>query len=595
MATRFRALAVPVDVSTGDRRRIGEGALTHQTLPMPGRWVREDVGAHDGAITVASLTDVQTDGDQIWLTGHWFDDVDEEKMPRLAQDVAEAMHLAREGVLGFSVDLDDIEAVPVRKGSAQAATEDDLISDEDVELLITKGRMRAATLVDIPAYAETNHTIQFLESEDDEAVSEPDDEADPNPTLAVTAALSGDVNLPVGDREWTWDGAAVEKRVFGAYSDKDGKIDKSRAGRAFLWVEGDGTKRKDYKLPFADIVDGKLTIIPRAIGHKDSGHGVPYADIPEAGKKAIESRVCSLYAKVRKKYADWPECPFDRAKAAASEHSALTASRGGLLSFDAFTPPVKVERLMPITYDWERGIAYGHIAPWGLCHEGVMESCLLAPKDSTGDYREFHAHRVETDQGTVYAGRITAGGRHPETHDGITAHHVRHHHDDMVTVAYVHAREDEFGIFVCGPIVAGLDSETRQLLSRRKVSADWRETVDGLSMIEVLALGPGPTAVSEPGFPVKVAFSGGRQVALVASLMPAVTLDVRAGQTITADMVRALDMGEAFKTAYHTIKAEEAAETQHAAEAMRLRGELAAVMSADACRARDELARAIGA
>lgn len=594
MATRFRALAVPVDVSTGDRRRIAEGALTHQQLPMPGRWVREDKGAHDGAVAVASVTDVQADGDQLWLTGHWFDDVDEKKTPRLSEDVAEAMHLAREGVVGFSVDLDDIEAVPVRKGTEEAATGDDLINDGDVELLITKGRMRAATLVNIPAYAETNHTIQFLESEDDEAVSEPDDEPNPEPEMAsITASVSGDTNLPVGERDVDWDAATATKRIFDAYSDKDGKIDKSKASKAFLWTDGDGSERGYYKLPFADIVDGKLTIIPRGVAAAAGGRGVRRTDLPADAKKAIEGKICSLYAKIEKKYDDWPKCPFDRAEAAAKEHASLTASIETLFSAAAFIPPIKVNRLMPITYDWDRGIAYGHIAPWGICHEGIPGSCVLAPKDG-GDYRQFHAHRIETDEGTVYAGRITAGGRHPDTDDGITAHHVRHHHDEMTTVAYVRASEDEFGIFVCGPIVPMLDERTRQILSRRKVSADWRETVDGLSMIEVLALGPGPKALSEPGFPVRVGFAAGRQISLVASLMPAAFLDTRASQVITADMVRSLDMGEAFKVAYREIKSEEKEESERAAEAMRLRVELASVMSADAAKARDDLARALG-
>lgn len=603
MGTRYRALAAPVDVSTGDQRRFAADQITADELPMPLRSAREDIGAHDGAVVVGKIDGLEITPDEIWVEYEMFDDIDPARMPRLAEDVAEAMTLMDAGVVGLSVDLDDYEAAIVKEGTSEPVTPE-MMDDPDaaVEMLITKGRIRSATLVAIPAFAETKGSIQRLGSvEDDEAVSEPDDEPDANPELALVAAVSGDTSLPVADRGLAWDGPGAAKRVFDAYSDASGKVDKSRAGRAFLWVDGDGSERGQYKLPFADLVDGKLTIIPRGVAATAGGRGVDSTD--GVDKKALKSRICALYAKIRKTYDDWPECPFEGSKAAAegmaslaaaAEHEALTASTGALFSVDAFTPPVEINRLTRITYDWELGIAYGHVAPWDLCHEGIAGSCVLAPKDSDGAYRQFHAHRVETDEGTIYAGRITVGGRHPETHDGITAHHVRHHHDEMTTVAYVRATEDEFGIFVCGPIVPGVDEETKQILSRRKVSADWRETVDGLSMIEVLALGPGPKAVSEPGFPVLAGFAAGRQIALVASLMPAPTIEVAAGQVITADMVRALDMGEAFKVAYHTIKAEEAAEAERTAQATQLRVELAEVMSADAARVRDALAQAIG-
>src|SRR5690606_27424626 len=58
------------------------------------------------------------------------------------------------------------------------------------------------------------------------------------------------------------------------------------------------------------------------------------------------------------------------------------------------------------------------------------------------------------------------------------------------------------------------------ILSRRKVSGDWRETSDGLSLVELLALSPGPRLHSEPGFPVATHSRNGRQVALTAALGP---------------------------------------------------------------------------
>lgn len=467
MGTRFRVLAAPVDSSTGDRRRFAPDAITHQALPMPLRWVRQDVGAHDGAVTVAAIQDVEVDGANIWISGVFFDDVAPETMPRLAEDVAEAMKLCREGVLGPSVDLDDFEAAPVRIGEDEVLDYEDITEEDELELLVTKGRMRSATLVAIPAFAETNHTMTFDDAEEEE-------------------------------------------------EEEDGQADEET----------------------------------------DAGEDDEAVSEPE--NEADE---------------DTPELAALIASLSAAET---------LFSFDAFSA-VRPDKLLPITYDFERGIVYGHVAPWGQCHQGIPDACVLAPRDEDGGkYRDFHVHRVETDQGIVYAGRITAGGQHPDVTENVTAHHVRQAHDSMTTVAYVRATEDAFGIFVCGPIVPGLDEQTRGVLSRRKVSGDWRETQDGLSMIEVLALGPGPRALSEPGFPIRLGFAGTRQVALVASLSPEAYPEMSIGS---------FDFTEAFRQAYNVIQEEEAAKL----EAEQLRGELGELLNADAEQARDELARTIGA
>jgi hypothetical protein len=100
---------------------------------------------------------------------------------------------------------------------------------------------------------------------------------------------------------------------------------------------------------------------------------------------------------------------------------------------------------------------------------------------------------------------------------------------------------------VAGVIRPGLEESTRSILSRRKVSGDWRETPAGLSLVEVLALSPGPRAHAEPGFPVPATFSrAGRQVALTAALGP----DPEAQQPGThSSALRGQDIQEAVRAA----------------------------------------------
>src|SRR5262245_38855541 len=575
MATRFRALAAPIDVSTGDRGRLGD-ALTVADTPLPLRWPREDIGGHDGAVTIGKIDKVEMGDNEVWVEGVIFDDIDRERMPRLAEDVATAMTLIREGVLGLSVDLDDFDAVPVRVGSNEPVDIDALEDPEvELELLVTKGRIRAATLVDIPAYVETNHTFELYEDDECDVTSEDEDE------ISIVASVSGDSKLPVvDDREHEWDGGAAAGRVFDAYSDEDGNVDKQRAGKAFLWVDGDGTKRGDYRLGFADIVDGELRIVPRGVAALAGGRGIGATKgISSSDQKALEGRTCTLYARVREQYEDWPECPFDSDEAA---HAALVATMA-TADIDyparAFVSPVEIKGPTPITYDFEADPprAYGHIALRHTCHVGFKDTCVLPPIDESGDYPEFNRIPIETEDGPVFAGRITVGGRHAGLE--LSADATRRAYDDKTEAAYVQATTDKWGIFVCGPIAADIDDRTMRVLTRRKVSGDWREVAEGLALVEVLALSPGPRLYSEPGFPVATHSYRGRQTALVASFGPE-----------PEGAPQRVDVGEIAREAFAAfleIQAEEG-------EKSKLREELASLMGMDAEKMRAELALAVG-
>lgn len=392
MGTRFRTLLAPIGVGTGDGRRFAEGAISLPATPFPFEWVREREGGHNGAVTIGTVQDAHIgtvaealtagwispervagmDAGMmgVWASGEFLDDADRETMPRLAEDVATAMHLIENGTLGPSVDPDSFEAVPVLAGTDTPAALELVTDETKLELLITSGRVRAATLVSIPAFAETSRPLELIPNEA------------PTPVAALLAS--------VGQMERLLDIAAF--------------------------------------------------------------------------------------------------------------------------SGAALTGPT------PITYDRETGRVFGHIATWQTCHTGYSEVCVTAPRDPSGEFASFNRFPIETADGVVWAGRITVGGRHAAL--SADANGAIREHDEKTVAAYVRAYADEVGIAVAGVLQPDLDEGTLAVLSRRKVSGDWRETKDGLSLVEVLALSPGPRAHSEPGFPVETFSRAGRQVALVASLSP---------------------------------------------------------------------------
>src|SRR5262245_37514776 len=206
MGTKFRTLLAPIGMSTGDGRRFADGGISLAETPMPFEWVRSREGGHDGAVQVgavhsakimthekavadgwiseAAVKGLDPKGKGVYATGEMYDDVDREAMPRLAEDVAEAMHLAGEGTLGPSVDLDSFEARPVMAGSDDELTWDAIEAhieehgeEPPIELLVTQGRVRAATLVSIPAFTETTRPLELMS----------DEEAD----AALTASVTG--------------------------------------------------------------------------------------------------------------------------------------------------------------------------------------------------------------------------------------------------------------------------------------------------------------------------------------------------------------------------------------------------------------------
>jgi hypothetical protein len=413
-------------------------------------WVRQREGGHDGAVAVGAVQqahigtvaeaiandwisaeaagNMRADMTAVWGQGELYDDIDREAMPRLAEDVAEVMHLMSKGTLGPSVDLDTFEGVPVMTGSDEPMTEAAFEAhyaqfgeEPKLELLITSGRVRAATLVTIPAFAETTRPLELIPNEAG------------TPALALIASV-----------------------------------------------------------------------------------GV------------------------------------------ATRPAAADFSR-------ALTGPT------PITYDTETGHVFGHIATWRTCHVGYADVCVTAPKDPAGDYAAFNRFPIETEDGVVWAGRITVGGQHAAL--SATAAGAMSVHDGKRVAGYVRAYEDEFGIAVAGRLEPDLEEGDLAILSRRKVSGDWRETAAGLSLVEVLALAPGPRQHSEPGFPIETFSRGGRQVALTAALGPEVEEVIVAREpAFDRDLVRQV-VGE--------IEAEKA--RQHAA------AELAAALQEAARPAREAL------
>src|SRR5215212_3293016 len=99
-------------------------------------------------------------------------------------------------------------------------------------------------------------------------------------------AVTSFADLELADRDRSWDGAAAEKRVRKWAGAEDGPNEKYRD--AHVWYDAENKDNfTAYKLLIADVVDGRLTAVPRGVfaaaavmqGSR-GGVDLPESDIP---------------------------------------------------------------------------------------------------------------------------------------------------------------------------------------------------------------------------------------------------------------------------------------------------------------------------
>lgn len=131
MARTWSAVLARLDVPTGDGRVIAGTGGSSRDLPLPLLYQRETSDGHDGSVVVGRIESLRIGDGMVTATGS------------MLEDGWSAMESIEAGVIGPSVDLDDIEYVV----------------DDDGMMVITQWRIAGATLVAIPAFAGVSITM----------------------------------------------------------------------------------------------------------------------------------------------------------------------------------------------------------------------------------------------------------------------------------------------------------------------------------------------------------------------------------------------------------------------------------------------------
>jgi hypothetical protein len=467
-------------VETGDGRKFSQGSLKWAEPPIPLMWTPQNLGAHNGSVMAGRIDKVWRDpANAAIIRGRGVFDLE-------GEHGREAYRQVKDGFLkGISIDPDSIADPDIEMQFDPQFEEED--SGQPVPLMrkpsltiFHGGRIRAATLVQIPAFVEAQ--IALAHTDDAEAVT------------AAVVHLADTVDEP-------WSAIDADLML-------PQELPLAVARAAFAYV-GPSHRKKVSKFDC------------RLLHHEINDDGTP----GEANLAAVNAALAFVNSERAKKL---DRKRLRQAYEHLAEHVRVTGSEPPAFAYGEQTdelvacatvekPPLewfqdpKLAGPTPFTVT-DDGRVFGHAALWGSCHTSFANSCVQPPYEA--DYGYFTTGEVVCADGTrVAAGQITLGTSHAATR-GITAMQAIDHYGNTGTaVADVTCGADDHGIWVAGSVRPGVDHNTLHALRASALSGDWRRLGGDLRMVALLA-------VNVPGFPIPrttTSVQGDRQLTLVAA------------------------------------------------------------------------------
>lgn len=497
-------------IVTGDGREFAPGALTWADLPVPLRWNKED--SHGGeprtiAVNVGRIDRIWRDGERIMGAG----------VLDLSDEDGRRAHAKIEGkfLRGVSIDADSISDADtefVWPDDVNAGTGNDDGEEPDMfEMLFAQpekvifhgGRIRAATLVDIPAFAEA-YIALLDEAGAVVAGGQPVTEQELATLRVQEMGAVGTHDTATSDG--AWDGPANEKKL-------EGPLTVAKARAAYAWYDGGAVEDGELPKSAAKFIhheinaDGtvgaaNLTACSATIA---ALHGARSGtSIPEADRRGVYDHVAAHLRDAGRE----PE-PF------RALHAVTAGAEVWRPPAAWFTDP-KLSLPTPITVT-DDGRVYGHAAQWGACHIGQDDVCVQPPHEDQHPY--YRTGEVVCADGTrVAVGQITVGTGHAPLHLGAVPA-AEHYDNTGAAVADVAVGNDANGIWVAGCVRPGADPlKVYELQAAGQVSGDWRRIGGQLRLVGLLA-------VNVPGFPVpkmRARVASGEPQALLAAGRPTV-------------------------------------------------------------------------
>lgn len=471
-------------VTTGDGREFAVEALTWADQPLL-RWQKESAhgGQHDVTVSVGRIDRVWRSGNQIMGEGV----IDLESV-----DGFEIHRRLGNGFAGgISIDADDIQDADVEfiwKDDPDGVDDEDpfkMLFGAPEKMIFHAGRVRAATLVDIPAFVEARIQLGAHEDAGEQLVA----------SVHVTDFVAAVHQTETSDEPW-------DASVFGKRLPNILPLETARQAYAFYGDQSSG------RVPKTSC---------RYLHHEVDENGVPGAANLTACAAAIaELRAADhedndrqyVYAHLAAHLRDAGQEPQP-----LDDHEAVAAA----VVLDDWRPEAswfadpKLSVPTGITVT-DEGRVYGHAAQWGECHIGFADECVTLPHEDAHPYF-MTGELVCRDGSRVAVGQITVGTGHaPLSYRATRA--AEHYDNTGAAVADVAVGNDQFGVWVAGAVRGNVAaSRVHELRASGRVSGDWRRIGGQLRLVGLLA-------VNVPGFPIqapRARVASGAPQALVAA------------------------------------------------------------------------------
>ncbi len=213
----FRGPLVFSGVETGDRRFISPGSLSFASFPMPLLYINRNTPGHSESVVCGSITGIDVYhlddlGGDVYVGSGFFHDTWE------GQDASRMV--GAEYLNGVSVDLDSITAVDLESGS---------VVDNGCVTVITRGRIRGATLVPFPAFEQAKIYVEYFSINNSEIVKSAMSQNKPGTFLPMR--VPGILNKIVEQKQITLTEASILAESF---SDADEATYKYLGGEEVL-------------------------------------------------------------------------------------------------------------------------------------------------------------------------------------------------------------------------------------------------------------------------------------------------------------------------------------------------------------------------
>ena len=507
----WRGVLTVEGVPSGDGRMFAPSALTWDDPPLPLMWqkVTSHGGQSDVSVRVGSVNRIWRepspagDSETSLIMGEGTIDLGSE-------DGREVHRRMRRGYMrGNSVDVDSVTNADV-----------ELIYPEDGSLAqptmrrFTRGRIRATTLVEIPAFTEAR---VFLVEEGDEVTA----------SVNVTFGAVRVHDTPTTDVPWDADEA--EGRL-------PSPMSVETARNMYAWFDSaeveDGMMPKlAGKLPHHEVsADGtpgaaNLRACSAGIGALHGARGG--VDIPASDRRAVYDH---LAAHLRDADMEPPAFESEEADLVAATIQIDTPPR------EWFDEPTDVTPTGALTVTSE-GRIYGYVAPAGVRHRSYQHKAQYVPMKKVDYSRFMGGQTIVADGGRVSTGNITMNCGHASTAVGLNAAKAAEHYDNTCSVvATVRVGENSHGVWFAGALLPDVSADQVRRIMSCRISGDWRAHGDRQGWREFVAA----LLVPVPGFPMprsmSVEYSDGE---LVASSAPVVFEAIEKSAPVVEETVTA--------------------------------------------------------